>query len=77
MHVQIQGWMQVWAAVMAAPLVDDALSGLLKAQQKAARAAKGPPAAEEDGRQKRRLKQSKGDEGTEKAGHHWRLQSYT
>ena len=45
---------QVWAAVMAAPMVDEALAELLKAEQKAAKTRSRPPAAEEDGRKKKR-----------------------
>jgi len=54
---------------MAAPMVDEALAELLKAQQKAAKARKGPPAAEEDGRQKRpRREHSKDNKTTEQVG---------
>ena len=55
------GWAQVWAAVMAAPLVDEALSSLLKAEQKAAKARRGPPGAEEAGRKRKRRREDSKD----------------
>ncbi len=39
---------------MAAPMVDEALADLLKAEQKAAKARSSPPVTEEDGRKKKR-----------------------
>lgn len=46
---------------MAAPMVDEALSKLLKAEQAAAKARSSPPAEEEDGRKKKRRRELDSD----------------
>ena len=46
---------------MAAPMVDEALSKLLKAEQEAAKARSRPSAHEEDGRKKKRRREPNRD----------------
>ena len=49
----------MWAAVMAAPLLDEALSELLKEEKAMLRARQGPSGPEQDGRRKERRTKNK------------------